>query len=146
MFLQWKFRDIHQCHLGSLVLAAALLAVNNEIVKISFVFPSKQAGSEFILWFSAWINPFVYDQWDSVCFQKQSGFIPGRLSCWAVVVLERKQACSHTASDWITRQKRLLFSTWSLGFSHFDMKRCIILYLNQVTKHKLLKQRIFSRL
>lgn len=99
MFLQWKCRDIHQCHSGSSVLAAALLAVSNEIVKISFCsLPSRQ-GLIFIPWFSTWISPFVYDQWDCVCFQKLSGFVPGRLSCWAVVVLQvGKKTCLFSRS------------------------------------------------
>lgn len=48
MFLQRKRRDIHQCHSARLVPAAELLAVNNEIVPISFLFPSKQAGHHFL--------------------------------------------------------------------------------------------------
>ena len=47
LFLHWKRRDIHQCHSGSLVPAVELLAVNNEIVEISFLSPSKQAGHRF---------------------------------------------------------------------------------------------------
>ena len=77
--------------LGSLVPAAELLAGNNEIVSISFLFPFKQAGHRLYPLVEHMNQSFVHVQRDCACFQKLSGFISGRRSCWAVVLQIRKK-------------------------------------------------------
>lgn len=79
--------------LGSLVPAAELLAVNNEIVSVSLLFPCKQARHRFYPLVEHMNQSFVHVLWDCACFQKLSGFLPGRLSCWAVVLQMRKKLC-----------------------------------------------------
>lgn len=110
MFLQWKGTDIYQCHSGSIAFAMELLAVNSEIVKISFLFLSRQAGLRFLIpWFCTWINSFLCDQWGCICFQKLSDCTPGRLP-HEVVLQTKKKIRSHTRPSWITRQwKQLLW-------------------------------------
>lgn len=91
MFLQWKCRDTHQGHWASLVPAAELLAVNNELVSVSLLFPCKQERHRFYPLVEHVNQCFVHVPWDCACLQKLSGFLPGRLSCWAVVLQTRKK-------------------------------------------------------
>lgn len=80
-----------QCHWGSLVPAAELLAVNNELVSVSLLFPCKQARHHFYPLVEHMNQSFVRVPWYCACLQKLSGFLPGRLLCWAVVLQMRKK-------------------------------------------------------